>query len=55
MYKLSPDSFWELFTKPSMNAMLHYSANTFTNDVVEIQTLFPKNQSKTRKSKVIKE
>lgn len=29
-----------MFTKPSLNMMLHYSVNSFTDDAVEIETLF---------------
>lgn len=37
-FDLSPDSFWELFTKPSLEVMLHYSVNSYTDEKVEIKS-----------------
>lgn len=37
-FDLSPDSFWELFTEPALQVMLHYSVNSYTDERVEIKS-----------------
>lgn len=37
-FQLTPDTFWELFTAPSLEVMLHYSVNSYTDKPVEIRS-----------------
>jgi hypothetical protein len=37
-FPLSAQQFWELFTGPSLQVMLHYSVNSYTDDAVEIKS-----------------
>lgn len=37
-FDLSPASFWDLFTEPSLQVLLHYSVNSYTDAAVAIRS-----------------
>lgn len=37
-FPVTAESFWKLFTGPSLQVMLHYSVNSYTDDPVEIKS-----------------
>jgi hypothetical protein len=38
IFDLTADSFWTLFTEPSLKVLLHYSVNSYTDSKVEIRS-----------------